>query len=138
MNLEHVLNRLRQSKAKPEACLSEKMTIIDPLRNPLCFSAPIAKHEENSACTFCHFFFFFFSNTTTWTSAASQARRSAFDCVSFAVTLECFFPPSSVSPASKLPSGFAVTLGSFVGWSIVIMRALHRSGSAPALCLLAV
>lgn len=137
MNLEHVLNRLRQSKAKTEACLSEKMTIIDPLKNPLFFSAPIAKHEENSSCTFCHFFLFFFLNTTTWTSAASQARRSAFDCVSFAVTPELFFL-SSVSPASKLPSGFAVTLGSFVGWSIVIMRALHRSGSAPALCLLAV
>lgn len=52
-----------------------------------------------------------------------QLRRSFFS-----------FP---VSPASKLPSGFAATLGSFVGLSIITTPALCRSGSAAALCCLA-
>lgn len=109
------------------------MTIIDPLKDILSLSAPTAKHEENSACKFCRFFFLTRQHGSL---LPLMAHCSAFDCVSFAVALEFF--SSSVSPASKLPSGFAVTLGSFVGSSIVIMRGLRQSGSAAALYFLAV
>lgn len=108
------------------------MTIIDPLKDIMSLSTSIAKHEENNVSKFCRLFFLQ-HNTDI---AASQAGGSAFDCISFAVVLEVF--SFSASSASKLPSGFAVTLGSFVGSSVVIARALRRSGSAAALCFLAV